>query len=562
MFGKKKKGDLGDIVFPEFPNSKDKDKLPPLEIPKFNNPANSKDSKDIKQDAKPAKLELPELKIPQFPSNKQPEQPKKQLPEFKAPVIEKKHDGNKFAPPHESRKPELKIPEIRKPVAVEVRKQIMPEVKKPVMQPKPITAPRPMFPSKPVAAPKPVHIQVNHKQVLPKQQMAAKIPSLAAKPEVEQQHHKFAPAHEAKKIEKPKHEIKKMPKHEAKKHVIKLKPLKLKHPKIKIKVHHLPKIPKIKQASLKKHMAKPIFRALRHVTVKGPVKPKDKLSLKRLGHHMSDIEQDISKYHKLAVSQDSFSTLRKSVEKEVDSIRKIYREFDVIQRDFKKAKVDFENSKKELDHQVKRAKALLNMNFQTGEKSMKDTVESSRRFVHNHLEKFKSSINSNVMSAKKDMESDLNSAKSSMAKQLEATKKLLHHNQDELIAKINKKLDVLSSANDTLTKDLGKLAFVESKLDEKIDVSTYNQVVKKINEIEGNAAANESHLDNELSATIAYLKKLAERVLQHEAIMQDIYAKLNKKDKYDISSVMEEYENMQQPEESYPDESMPEEEQF
>ncbi|MEK6830270.1 MAG: hypothetical protein AABY15_09205, partial [Nanoarchaeota archaeon] len=84
MADKKKKGDLGDIVFPEFPASKQNAKsLPLLDVPKF--------SKDQFKKKEPVK-ELPELKLPSFsPDKKQPE-------ENKLPKFDKKPEVSRYAP--------------------------------------------------------------------------------------------------------------------------------------------------------------------------------------------------------------------------------------------------------------------------------------------------------------------------------------------------------------------------------------------------------------------------------------------------------------------------------
>lgn len=569
MFGKKKKGDLGNIVFPEYPLKKGKDKeLPPLDIPKF--------SKADKSDK--SKLpDLPELKLPAFSQTKKPEQVKK-LPEPKpSSSLEKEisKEISKYAPPEVAKQkleikkpaPVFKKPEIKAmPVPVVKMPEKKPEVKQIV---KPI-APKPAFKkpeirqvAKPMPLVKPVEISHPIKHMFSKQD----IKPIVIKPKLKQpmilQPSKVAKyeAHARKMMAKAKHIVK--PVHHVKRHAIKIKHL---HP---VKLH------KIKHEKARHPKVKQVYRALKHVTVKGPVKPKDKLTLKRIGIHVSDIAKQLSKYKSDSVTYSNFNSLRKTVEKEVASIKKMYHEFDSVQRDFKRTQLAFHKSKSEFENDLAKARSKLQDEFNEASKNIHHQLELARHSFSKHTEDSKKSFHSNIESTKTFTSKEVDEARKIMEKQLEDARKSMVAKQDAMLEKVDSKLAKLSSDNQELMKDLGRLSILDSKLNSKLDVSVYNQLVRKINELESNVEVNEGKLDNDLKVTVDYLRKLAEafdnsiktrqaitdRILYHEKVMQELYNMMKNKPKLDMNQYLEEYANEppENPENDYMQDSTQEE---
>ncbi len=567
MAEKKKKGDLGDIVFPEFPASKQNAKsLPPLDVPRF--------SKDEFKKKEPLKT-LPELKLPSFSTGKKQEE-KKQPEEKKMPVFEnKKPEVSRYAPPHEHHAQKTAMPkpeEIKKPVFVkkEVSKEIaaikqavkMPEVRQQIkampVKPKVTAAPvikhveaRPM-PVKPRVAvhvarprpePKPKYAFKPFKPLIIKHEEKIKPITFAKIKPTKIEHAKHVDHKQAKKAI---HHLVSHPAHHAKH-----KP----HHKIHVKAHHPAKIHKIRHEKMHARKIHPVVRALRHIIVKGPAKPRDKLTLKRLGHHMSDVAKNLEHLRSESVKYQNFNSLRKAVEKEVGSIKKIYHEFDNIQRDFKKEHLEFIKSKKEFYNNVNDARSRLQHDFESAKKAIEGDLAAARRSFSKHTESTAKSFHSNIESAKSFTSKELDDEKRMIRKEIDEFKKMMGHKQDEMLAKVNGRILKLTSDNEELMKDLGRLSVVDGKLNEKLDISVYNQLVRKINELEQNTAANESQLDNELKATVDYVKRLGEafdnsvkvreaikdRLIYHEKVIQQLYEMMQKKPKLDLNQYIEDY---------------------
>ncbi len=566
MFGKKKKGDLGDVVFPEFPELKPSEKkLPPLEIPQF-----KKDGQKFQKEFKPGKLELPELKLPSFASLKKPEdisneikkavkQEQKSLP---PPAV--KPGISKFAPPHESSMKEqvqTKKIEVKKPAspmmkpAVTMMKREQPRTTIPaVRQPHPIQKPK-MQPVIATERPKPVtklelpkpeikHISQFHK-FIPFKPLIIK-----QKPIVKQ--HRIA--HVSIRKPSPIHHVK--PKAHAIHHKLKAHPI-----HAKLKHHHAPKIPKIKHLRFKKQKIKPIIRALKHVIIRGPAKPKDRLTLKRLSHHVADIAKDLQHLRSEVVKDDSFGSLKNAVEKEVASIRKLYKQFDYVQRDFKKTQLSFAKAKREFNEDVNKARKNLKEDFDSARMHLNNEVTSAKKLIHSNYESVKSNTSREVLAEKREIRSEIDSFKKSITAKQDENMKMITGKQDDMLKKVNVKLIKMTAENDELMKDLGKLTILDSKLSEKLDVSVYNQLVRKINELETNTAANETQLDNDLRSTIGYVKKLGEafdnsvkireaikeRLLYHENAIKEIYSMIRNKPKVDFTQYIEEYASQPSP---------------
>lgn len=555
MVDKKKKGDLGDIVFPEFPAAKQNAKsLPQLDVPRF--------SKDQFKKKEPVK-ELPELKLPIFSPNKKQEE-KKQPEENKFPKFDKAQEVSRYAPPHETKNHEIKQPvfvkkepskeidAIKQAVKMpEVKQQIKPQIKAMPVRPK-VIAPvikhieaKPMHAAHPRAA---VHFA--------KPDSRPKYAFKPFKPLMLRHEEKIKPIT----FQKSKPTIKKI-EHAAKKavHHLVTHPAhhakhKLHH-KIHIKVHHPLKIHKIKHEKMHARKIHPVVRALRHIIIKGPTKPKDKLTLKRLTHHMSDVAKNLEHLRSESVKYQNFDSLRKAVEKEVGSIKKIYHEFDSIQRDFKKEHIEFLKSKKEFYNDVNNTRSKLQHDFESAKKTIAGDLAAARKSFGQHTESTSKSFHSNMESAKSFTSRELMNEKKMMGKELDEFKKIIAHKQDEMLAKVNGKILKLTSDNEELMKDLGRLSVVDGKLSEKLDISVYNQLVRKINELEENTGANESQLDNELKATVDYVRRLGEafdnsvkvreafkeRLLYHEKVIQQLYELAQKKPKLDLNQYIDDY---------------------
>ncbi len=560
MADKKKKGDLGDIVFPEFPASKQNAKsLPLLDVPKF--------SKDQFK-----KKELPELKLPSFSPNKKQEE-KKQSEENKLPKFDKKPEVSRYAPPHETKSVEIKHPvfvkkETSKEIAAIKQAVKMPEAKQQIthkiksipvrpkviapvvkhIEAKPMPAVQPRIAvhiAKPKPEPKPKYAFKPFKPLMIKHEEKIKpIIFPKSKPAVKKiEHAKHVDHGEAKKAI---HHLVSHPKHHAKH-----KP----HHKIHIKVHHPPKIHKIRHEKMHARKIHPVVRALRHIIIKGPAKPRDRLTLKRLGHHMSDVAKNLEHLRSESVKYQNFNSLRKAVEKEVGSIKKIYHEFDNIQRDFKKEHLEFIKSKKEFFNDVNNARSRLQHDFESAKKAIAGDLAAARKSFSHHTESTTKSFHSNMESTKSFTSKELDNEKKVIRREIDDFKKIIARKQDEMLAKVNGRILKLTSDNEELMKDLGRLSVVDGKLSEKLDISVYNQLVRKINELEQNTAANESQLDNELKATVDYVRRLGEafdnsvkvreaikeRLLYHEKVIQQLYETLKNKPKLDLNQYIDDY---------------------